>query len=351
MIRPLAVFALLVVDVSACSAPPAHACIPGESVACACSDGRMGAQVCMADGSGYEACVCSQPDAGRIDAGVSDAGRPIDIADEWVAGFYAGQFQGTNVYAGLDQAGRPGGYYLELRGDPGVDLYASVNDCSSFSDLLMRRAHGWVPPTTSLRPLAQDYYWAIRNGVRFMEITNVNDIQPGDVMALKYPANDANTGHVAWIDAAPQMFTGPPNEPGLTAYTVAVVDSSNAFHDGPMGPTTMDDDRYLGTLSGGRACTQDIECLDKYGANATCNSITLFTTLADGGSGPYSVCSLTGVGRGQMRLFADASGTIKGYSWSPNRYSTFNPRPDPLPITPGDVFPSNDVVVGRYTGP
>jgi hypothetical protein len=347
MLRPLTLAALAAV--AGCSAPPMHAaCVSGASVSCACSDGLMGAQVCNADGSGFEECVCSGSDGGATPA--LDAGRPIDVADEWVAGFYAGPFQGTNVYAGLDQAGRPSGYYLELRGEPGVDLYSSVNDCSSFSDLLMKRAYGWVPPTTSLRPLAQDYYWAIRNGVRFMEITNVNDVQAGDVIALKYPANDANTGHLAWVDAAPQMFTGPPNEPGLTAFTVAVIDSSNSFHDGPTGPTTVDDDRYLGLLSGAKTCTQDIQCLDKYGANAMCNAITIFQTFADGGTGPYSVCSLTGVGRGQMRLFADASGTIKGYSWSPNRYSTFNQRPDPLPAMQGDVFPSNDVVVGRYTG-
>ena len=37
-----------------------QACIPGASVACACTDGSTSAQVCKADGSGLEACACGQ---------------------------------------------------------------------------------------------------------------------------------------------------------------------------------------------------------------------------------------------------------------------------------------------------
>jgi hypothetical protein len=340
---------VLVVALAAiqCSPPlPRSACVMGESISCACSDGRTGAQVCAADGMGYGACACaSVPRSDGGDLGV-DAGTPIAWADAWVAGFYGTPFQGVNVYAGRNQEGAPGGYYLQLRGEPGVEVYASVNDCSSFSDLLMKRSYGWVPPTQRTRPLAQDYYWAIRNGVHFTEITNVNDIRTGDVIALKYPANDSDTGHVAWVDAAPVVFTGPPGEPGLTGYAVTVIDSSDAFHDGPTGPTAEADNRYLGLLAGGKTCTTDLECLDLYGQNATCNSMTLFA-IVDGGTVPHSVCSYTGVGRGQMRLYADATGKIAGFSWSPNRSSTFMPRPDPLPVQ-GQTFIGRDVVVGRY---
>jgi streptogramin lyase len=34
-------------------------CVPGASVACACTDGRQGAQVCKANGSGLDLCVCA----------------------------------------------------------------------------------------------------------------------------------------------------------------------------------------------------------------------------------------------------------------------------------------------------
>jgi hypothetical protein len=38
-----------------------RACPTGESIACACSDGRSGSQVCADDGSRYEPCVCTGP--------------------------------------------------------------------------------------------------------------------------------------------------------------------------------------------------------------------------------------------------------------------------------------------------
>ena len=36
-----------------------NVCVPGMSVACVCTNGTQGAQVCAADGDGYGACVCS----------------------------------------------------------------------------------------------------------------------------------------------------------------------------------------------------------------------------------------------------------------------------------------------------
>ncbi len=41
-------------------------CVPGMSVACACEDGRMGAQTCRADGT-FTTCRCTTPDASRPD--------------------------------------------------------------------------------------------------------------------------------------------------------------------------------------------------------------------------------------------------------------------------------------------
>jgi hypothetical protein len=36
-----------------------HACVPGASIACACTNATQGAQVCTPDGAGYGACTCS----------------------------------------------------------------------------------------------------------------------------------------------------------------------------------------------------------------------------------------------------------------------------------------------------
>jgi len=48
-----------------------HLCVPGMSVACACTNAAQGAQICRSDGSGYEACTCtsSQGMAGTTGAG------------------------------------------------------------------------------------------------------------------------------------------------------------------------------------------------------------------------------------------------------------------------------------------
>lgn len=54
---------------------PTAGCVPGMSIACACVDGRAGAQVCQPDRT-YAACVCATPDAGAGDASVSDVVLP-----------------------------------------------------------------------------------------------------------------------------------------------------------------------------------------------------------------------------------------------------------------------------------
>ncbi len=58
-----------------CPSEP-NACTPGQSVACTCAGGSMSAQVCRADGSGFEACQCAgSPDA-SVDATTRDGGTP-----------------------------------------------------------------------------------------------------------------------------------------------------------------------------------------------------------------------------------------------------------------------------------
>jgi hypothetical protein len=293
------------------------------------ASGRDGAQADSAHST-------TRKDSGAApDARTLPIGTPISWAEAWVKGFYGStKYQGINVYSNTDTSGFPNGYHIQWHSDPGAPLYNNVSDCSSFSDMLLQRSYGWIPATTNPRPKAEDYYWAIRNAQGFAEIGDIHDIQVGDVLTLLYPPGETDTGHVAWIDSMPQAFSGAPAEEGLSAYVVWVIDSTSGFHDGPTGPTTAADDRYLGTSG----CTSDNQCITLYGPNALCNT----TQLIDD-----AVCSLTGVGRGQMRLYVDASGTIQGHTWSPDALSTFYSRPSPLP-TKGGSFTGEDVVVGRY---
>lgn len=54
------------------SAPTA--CVPGQSVSCACSSGDMGAQVCRLDGGGFEPCQCQSTGAGGAGTGGTGTG-------------------------------------------------------------------------------------------------------------------------------------------------------------------------------------------------------------------------------------------------------------------------------------
>jgi hypothetical protein len=53
---------------------PAQACVPGQSVACACSSGAMGAQTCRPDGSGYDPCQCQSGGVGGATGGSGSPG-------------------------------------------------------------------------------------------------------------------------------------------------------------------------------------------------------------------------------------------------------------------------------------
>lgn len=62
-------------DVSDASDVVVPTCVPGMSIACACVDGRMGAQVCRSDFT-YSPCQCAAPDAGTPDVVTSDVVLP-----------------------------------------------------------------------------------------------------------------------------------------------------------------------------------------------------------------------------------------------------------------------------------
>ena len=77
----LAIVPALLAFIPGCPGP--EGCTPGASVACTCTDGRSGAQVCQADRT-LGACTCSSADAG-LDAPILsdvpelDTGDPTDI--------------------------------------------------------------------------------------------------------------------------------------------------------------------------------------------------------------------------------------------------------------------------------
>ncbi|MGP6156681.1 MAG: hypothetical protein ACLPYS_04040 [Vulcanimicrobiaceae bacterium] len=132
-------------------------------------------------------------------------------------------------------------------------------------------------------PQAKDYYDALSAARGFSLVSRVDEMQPGDIIAIEYPPGSRPTGHVMIVDSrpAPRAATKPV-EPQTRQYEVAVIDSSASFHG-------FDDTRYVRGAAHG-----------------------------------------TGVGRGLFRLYADAAGRVTGYSWSVrsvSHYYQFVQRP------------------------
>ena len=142
----------------------------------------------------------------------------------------------------------------------------------------------------SRRPTAERYHDAIVDGRGFARLDRIADLRAGDLIAIKYLTRHDNTGHIMLaVEAPSRMNATPPYVDGTQQWSVAVIDSSESGH----GTT---DTRH------------------KRGADGRDHD---------------------GLGRGVVRLYADASGAVVGFSWSTTKASRF--------IAPQDEH----VVLGR----
>lgn len=178
--------------------------------------------------------------------------------------------------------------------------YQSYTDCSGFLNALLRQSYQWDKTYFRAwmgvsRPFAFHYFDAISTQNRFVAISRVDDIQPGDFIAIKYvdrSDHDNNTGHCMLVTGVPhRMIPKPVALTNTNQYEVQVIDSSKSPH-GKNDTRRLDDDREY-----------------------------------------------DGLGQGNFRLYADLQGKLVGYSWSSQR-----PKEgfDPL---------ENPVVAGRLTIP
>jgi hypothetical protein len=168
--------------------------------------------------------------------------------------------------------------------------------CSGFIALLIEHTYSLSPERLkqwlgTAHPGASDLYDAIASHRNFNAVATIADIRPGDILAIRFLDDNKDTGHVVMIDQLPvAMPDSAPLAPGLSQYSVAVIDSTGSGHG-------SDDTRWRGQ-----------------------NAFT------------------GGVGRGTIRLYADATGAIKGYTWSTSPHSKFCGAP------------TRPVIVGRLTG-
>ena len=160
---------------------------------------------------------------------------------------------------------------------------ASHTDCSGYIDHLLMHVDGYSFDDFkrwfgSRRPTAARYHDAIAERRGFAPVSAVGELQPGDVIAIKYLTRRDNTGHIMMVVEPPRRLTATAMSVAeTTQWAVTVIDSAESGH----GPS---DTRH------------------KRAANGRDHD---------------------GLGRGVVRLYADRQGNVAGFSWSTLKASRF----------------------------
>ncbi|MEP6900958.1 MAG: hypothetical protein ABJA66_04360 [Actinomycetota bacterium] len=164
--------------------------------------------------------------------------------------------------------------FVKWKGIDGATEYGSHTDCSGLLNALLERSYNlksndfkdWLGVR---RPLAITYHDAIENEQGFTRIKRVTEIKPGDIIAIKYPPDSDNSGHIMMVEKSPHKRA--PTSPIIKSaqqWEVTIIDSSESGH--------------------GKTDTR---------------------RLPDGSFAQ-------GVGEGIFRLYTDQNNVIIGYSWS-----------------------------------
>ena len=126
------------------------------------------------------------------------------------------------------------------------------------------------------RPTARRFYDAIAEGKGFQRIEKISDVQPGDIIAMKYQPGGENTGHTMLVAGAPhQIAAVEPLSEGTTQWLVTIIDETGSGH-GPNDTRRLEGGKFR-----------------------------------------------SGLGQGEFRLYAHPDGTLAGYAWSAHPRSQF----------------------------
>lgn len=187
---------------------------------------------------------------------------------------------------------------VQWNGIDGATEFVSHADCSGFLNELFKRAYGLTDDTfkdwwKTTRPLAKTYHCAIVEGKHFKRIDKIQDVEPGDVIAIRYPADDPenaanNTGHTLLVIAKPQPREATEKIMDKTKqWEVTVIDQSCTGHG-------KNDTRH-----------------DKAGQQTT-------PSQCAAGDDAH------GLGKGIFRIYATEEGEVAGYTWSTWKGSHFH---------------------------
>jgi hypothetical protein len=126
--------------------------------------------------------------------------------------------------------------FIRWEGDSGHNSSGNRTVCATFVTLLLQRAYAmessdftaWMGTGS---PNAAAYHDAIVAENGFERITNVNDIAPGDLIAIEYPSASGPTGHVAIVTAPPLPHPAKaPLVAGTQQFEVLIIDSTSSPH-------------------------------------------------------------------------------------------------------------------------
>lgn len=212
------------------------------------------------------------------------AAQPAHL--EWAEELVENLSPTLNTYGG-------GSTYITWAGVDGATEYSNHTMCNSFVTNLLKQAYDltssdimdWLGANS---PLAAQYHdqIALENG--FDQISTIDELQGGDIIAIRYPEGSSVSGHVM-IAAGPAVArtSTSPIVGGTFQFEVPVIDSSRSGH-GALDTRRQDDGSFL-----------------------------------------------SGAGEGILRLYTRGNLKIVGYTWSTFSNSTYRSQS------------SYDMVIGR----
>ncbi|MEK7465814.1 MAG: hypothetical protein AAB074_00240 [Planctomycetota bacterium] len=212
--------------------------------------------------------------------------------------------------------------HLALWKEDGNPFAENRSLCNQVVTIALKKGWGttdaaWKAKTGYDYPSSEHFYSSIRDGKGFVRITALDDVLPGDVIALWYvddPSSSypSTTGHTMVVRTlAPVIvYKFPKKSTTVRFRDLEVYDSSNSGH-------SMDTRSFLaGELGGGSAATE-----------------------------------WKGAGRGWMRIYVDGAGKYLGYTWSMTGTKTQPPGTPPSYTYYSKNFKSEALrhfIVGRY---
>lgn len=127
-------------------------------------------------------------------------------------------------------------HYIYWEGVNGATRYENRTQCNSLLTRLLMQAYGWT--STDIRswlgstsPSAALYHDAIAAENGWDLIPLLSDVQPGDVLGIRYPSGGSVSGHVATVVEAPVLRTATaPFISNTLQFEVLVVDSTASAH-------------------------------------------------------------------------------------------------------------------------